>query len=114
MSMNKFLFPIKDQPLTDERLEGAISYLANLIIAYDFEYIVNRVPDVRTIVPYLSFYIRRALTEDEWREKLKEYFEDLRNISKPDSEPYQVFDASIILMKDVQDIYDIKKKTEER
>jgi len=112
--MNKFLFPIKGQPLTEKRLEGAISYLANLIIAYDFEYITHHVPDVREIVPYLEHYIRRALTQDEWREKLIHYFEDLRNISKPDSEHYQVYDACIVLINDVKDIYDVEKKTEER
>lgn len=74
--MNRFSFPIKDQPLTEERLRQAASYMANLIIAYDFEYITHHVPDVRNMVEYLEEHIYRALTQVEWRVQLKEYFED--------------------------------------
>jgi hypothetical protein len=112
--MNRFSFPIKDQPLTDERLRQAASYMANLIIAYDFEYITHHVPDVRNMVEYLEEHIYRALTQVEWRVQLKEYFEDLRNISVPNSEDYQVFDASITLLEDVREIYQKERTVEER
>jgi predicted proteasome-type protease len=88
--------------------------MANLIIAYDFEYITHHVPDVRNMVEYLEEHIYRALTQVEWRVQLKEYFEDLRNISVPNSEDYQVFDASITLLEDVREIYQKDRTVEER
>jgi hypothetical protein len=54
------------------------------------------------------------LTQVEWRVQLKEYFEDLRNISVPNSEDYQVFDASITLLEDVREIYQKDRTVEER
>ncbi len=112
--MNRFLFPIKDKPLTEQVLRRAASYLAHLIIAYDFDYITHNVPDVRTMVAYLENCNYRALTQEDKREELREYFEELRDLSVPDSEHYQVFDASIILLDDVRDVYEAQKETDVR